>query len=30
LIGEEDMDDLNELAELEMNMFGKIIDNIIS
>ena len=30
LIGEEDMDDLNELAELEMKMFGKIIDNIIS
>jgi hypothetical protein len=24
------MDDLNELAELEMKMFGKIIDNIIS
>ena len=30
LIGEEDMDDLNELAELEMKMFGKINDNIIS
>ena len=30
LVGEEDMDDLNELAELEMKMFGKIIDNIIS
>ena len=30
LIGEEDMDDLNELAELEMKMFGKIVDNIIS
>ena len=30
LIGEEDMDDLNELAELEMKMFGKIIDSIIS
>jgi len=25
LIGEEDMDDLNELAELEMKMFSKII-----
>ena len=30
LVGEEDMDDLNELAELEMKMFGNIIDNIIS
>ncbi len=30
LIEEKDMDDLNELAELEMKMFGKIIDNIIS
>ncbi len=30
LIGEEDMDDLNELAELEIKMFGKILDNIIS
>jgi hypothetical protein len=30
LIGEEDTDDPNELAELEMKMFGKIIDNIIS
>ena len=30
LVGEEDMDDLNELAELEIKMFGKIIDNIIS
>ena len=29
-VGEEDMDDINELAELEMKMFGKIIDNIIS
>jgi len=26
LIGEEDMDDLNELEELEMKMFSKIID----
>ncbi len=26
LIGEEDMDDLNELVELEMKMFGKIVE----
>ena len=30
LIGEEDMEDLDELAELETKMFGKIIDSIIS
>jgi hypothetical protein len=28
--GEEDMEDLDELAELETKMFGKIIDSIIS
>ena len=30
LIEEEDMEDLDELAELEPKMFGKIIDSIIS
>jgi hypothetical protein len=30
LVGEEDMDNLNELAEWEMKIFGKIIHNIIS
>ncbi len=30
LIGEKDMEDLDEHAELEMKMFGKIIDSIIS
>ena len=27
---DKDMEDIDELAELEMKMFGKIIDNIIS
>ncbi len=30
LIEEEDMEDLDELAELDTKMFGKIIDSIIS
>jgi hypothetical protein len=30
LIGEEDMEDLDEFAELETKFFGKIIDSIIS
>ena len=30
LIREEDMEDLDELAELETKMFGKIIDSIMS